>query len=386
VSLLGAIYDGNVGNLATMAIEGKVDGTVSSGVAPQRINFLTGETNSRTLRLSIRANGDIEAPNAFNVDVDGATDLYYNGTKALETTVKGIDNYSANTDSQINFRSNAGSLLGWIRANTPLLNFDITSNNNGAVIRLIADDAGDSPRLLFLGDPDGSVDLYYDGVKAFETTAGGANIFDTGGDNPTFFLRGSGGAVVGHLSVGGGNLSVRNYTHGGDIRIQAENAGGTNVNMIIARPDDFVQLYYGGSVEFRTADSNATDYLSGAEVKDYGGTWRQVGFLDMELVSKTGAHTIVNDDWGKVVRLQTNNATFTLPQNETDVPDYAMVTLIAYNATMTISPAAGGSNLRWFDGATSAGQTGNRTLAAGGVATVLKVGSSAYWIWGVGLS
>ena len=57
-SLLGAIYDGST-NIATAGVEMLVDGTVSAGVAPQRIGFFTGETNSRTERLTIKANGNV---------------------------------------------------------------------------------------------------------------------------------------------------------------------------------------------------------------------------------------------------------------------------------------------------------------------------------------
>ena len=57
-SLLGAVYDGNV-PYGTAEIATKVDGAVSLGVAPQRIAFSTGLTNSRTERMSIVAGGNV---------------------------------------------------------------------------------------------------------------------------------------------------------------------------------------------------------------------------------------------------------------------------------------------------------------------------------------
>lgn len=58
LSLLGAIYDGN-GNNATAEILMLVDGTVSDGITPQRIEFKTGETTSRTTRMTIKSNGNV---------------------------------------------------------------------------------------------------------------------------------------------------------------------------------------------------------------------------------------------------------------------------------------------------------------------------------------
>ena len=60
LSILGALHDGTSTN-ATAAIDFEADGTISTGVAPQRIAFLTSQTNSssRTERMTIKANGNI---------------------------------------------------------------------------------------------------------------------------------------------------------------------------------------------------------------------------------------------------------------------------------------------------------------------------------------
>lgn len=72
-TLLGAVYDGGA-TRGTASIEMRVDGAVSSGVAPQRIEFLTGAGASRTERLRITSGGDVgigvAAPTA-KLDVDG---------------------------------------------------------------------------------------------------------------------------------------------------------------------------------------------------------------------------------------------------------------------------------------------------------------------------
>jgi hypothetical protein len=72
-SLLGAAYDGAT-TRATAGIEMRVDGAVSSGVAPQRIEFATGTTASRSERMRITSAGDVgigvSAPTT-KLDVDG---------------------------------------------------------------------------------------------------------------------------------------------------------------------------------------------------------------------------------------------------------------------------------------------------------------------------
>lgn len=71
--MLGSIFDGAV-TRSTAGIEMKVDGAVSSGVAPQRIGFLTGPAASRIERMRITSAGDIgvglTAP-VCKFDVDG---------------------------------------------------------------------------------------------------------------------------------------------------------------------------------------------------------------------------------------------------------------------------------------------------------------------------
>lgn len=60
LTFLGAIYDG-VETQGTAGVFFKVDGTVSAGVAPQRISFVTSETTAiaRTEKMTIKADGKV---------------------------------------------------------------------------------------------------------------------------------------------------------------------------------------------------------------------------------------------------------------------------------------------------------------------------------------
>jgi hypothetical protein len=58
-SLLGAAYNGTA-NYATAGVEMFVDGTVTSTLVPQRIEFQTGTGTSRSTRMTIKSSGDVK--------------------------------------------------------------------------------------------------------------------------------------------------------------------------------------------------------------------------------------------------------------------------------------------------------------------------------------
>lgn len=83
LSFLGAIYDGST-TQATAMVDFLVDGTVSSGVAPQRISFWTspGAAASRTERLQVLSSGMVMLPTASTINASGgiARGLYVQPT------------------------------------------------------------------------------------------------------------------------------------------------------------------------------------------------------------------------------------------------------------------------------------------------------------------
>ncbi len=52
-------------------------------------------------------------------------------------------------------------------------NLEIDNEVNGGTVALKADDAGGTSRYLLQGNPDGSVDIYYDGSIVAQTTVNG---------------------------------------------------------------------------------------------------------------------------------------------------------------------------------------------------------------------
>ena len=101
-------------------------------------------------------------------DPDNETSLYYAGVEKFKTFGYGV----RITDQVINLTpSGFGSTE--IKNNG---NFGITHNEPGGHIGLVSKNSSDNPNDLFLGDPDGEVNLYYAGSLKFQTQSGGINV------------------------------------------------------------------------------------------------------------------------------------------------------------------------------------------------------------------
>ena len=149
-----------------------------------------------------------------------------------------------------------------------------------------------------------------------------------------------------------------------------------------------VDLYHNGTATARTADYNATDKLSGMELRDYGGTYRPAGYLDCEKVDFTSNTTVSNDHWGKLLRHTSGTAHNLTFNSASTVPSNVMLTLVngsGTSATGVVTLVEGtGVTIRLFNG--SSVTEGNVAVANGGVATIFKLTDTVYMVWGGGLS
>lgn len=320
-------------------------------------------------------------------DPDGNLNLFFNGNEVAETRDGGFTIIGDATDTVLDFYDNAsnqsaffqllhGSSGTWVMRNLI----------DGANLSFQATNAASSVTTPVVADPDDSVTFSFDGTAAAFTTGRGLTIKDAGLGDTRLNLANSSNSLEGLLWASGSALNLYSYLHGGPIQLLGEDAGGSSQTMVYADPDAEVRLYYDGTQEFRTADSNATDFISGAEVKDYGGTWRQVGFLDSEPLEANSNRTIGRDDWGKTIVAGSGTPTYTF-NSESNVPNGMMINIYVRDSSGSTTLAQGsGVTLRWFAGAGGIPATGNRTLASGAVASVWKFTDSEYWVTGVGIS
>lgn len=88
-------------------------------------------------------------------------------------------------------------------------------------------------------DPDGQVDLWYDGLTVFRTTVQGVDIADTADNDPVlaFYSDAFGSRQAFIQSRDTASLIIRNEVHGEGITIDAEDLAGTPQTILSADPD-----------------------------------------------------------------------------------------------------------------------------------------------------
>ena len=177
----------------------------------------------------------------------------------------------------------------------------------------------------------GSVELYYDGNKKFETTSGGASFLDNVKWTDNKGARFGGGEDL-QIYHDGTNSTILNQT--GDLRIR--NAGplyitkSSTENMIIAIPDGAVELYHNNSKKFNTnsggvditghayfPDNNGAHFGAGEDLKIYHDGTHNLLLCNNSLLIKNSANSesmiraTVNGNvelyYDNVKKLETNN-------------------------------------------------------------------------------
>jgi hypothetical protein len=109
-----------------------------------------------------------------------------------------------------------------------------------------------------------------------------------------------------------------------------------------------------------------------------------IGYRGLPQNQQVSAYTLTLDDIGKHVYITAGAFTVTIPANATTAfPIGIAITIINEDAIKTLAPASG---VTLILAGTGAATTGNRTLAIGSVATIIKVGTNRWFISGAGVS
>lgn len=129
----------------------------------------------------------------------------------------------------------------------------------------------------------------------------------------------------------------------------------------------------GGSVDYNTTVS-ATGTAAA----------NSVGYLGLPQNAKTASYTLLITDIAKDIYLSGTTAgqSITIPANSSVAFPVGSVVVITNDSNQNWSIAITTDTLALSPG----GTTGTRTLAAGGTATIRKVTSTKWWIYGTGLS
>ena len=238
--------------------------STATGDIVVRTRNYAGSSNITSLRIT-----------AETVATDDTTVELYHGTAAsFPTPVLSTRNYGARIqrgngtgtpvlelygptsgNSSINFTQTTNSRAQIQYDHATELYFRTTRTGEG--FRFYNDVDGD----LITANSGGSVDLYHNGVKTLSTSNERVKVLSSTTNSATGFayyeFRGSDDARWGWFGYGAGSgeLRLENESHGGTIRIGAENNSGTFANMLFADPDSEVRLYYAGVEAMRTIDN-----------------------------------------------------------------------------------------------------------------------------------
>jgi hypothetical protein len=219
---------------------------------------------------------------------NGSVDLYYNGSKKLETTSGGIDVTGTitfdggTTSADLNFGDNDKAVFG---AGSDLQIYHTGSlsliDDQGTGGLFIRGDAGvyirsatDENKAIFTSD--GAVELYYDNVKKFETTSGGISVAGT--ITATSTITSTSGTssfpdlnVTGELNLTGTGNNLIDFA-GTTATLRWLNSAPAFESIFVATRDAGISLKYNGSEKLATTstgiDVTGTVTADGVSVGD----------------------------------------------------------------------------------------------------------------------
>lgn len=172
-------------------------------------------------------------------DPDGAADLYYSGNKVLSTFSNGSLLYNPS--------DNANYLHTVVSTGVQMI-----MNTQGSNWLLKGEKSGGGGVNLIDAQPDGSVNLYYNGTLTSRTFGAGADIGNG-------IVGGNLGSFVGtQYGNDAGNGIIYNWDHGGVIKVRGENAGGSAKDMAIFDPGGSSELYHAGDLKLSTDETGVT--------------------------------------------------------------------------------------------------------------------------------
>jgi hypothetical protein len=145
-----------------------------------------------------------------------------------------------------------------------------------------------------------------------------------------------------------------------------------------------VSLYDNNTPAVRTRDNSGEN--TRGEVLHAGGAYHDIGVAVMPILEQDVSVTLSKIQNQKLIHKDSGGAvTYTL-DNESAILAGTVYTICNEDTEVLSITQGGGVALRWFDGSTPGGLLGNRSLASGGVATIVKYINTEYFIWGAGIS
>ena len=206
------------------------------------IHNATGDLTIRSDAFYVKSGDNSES--LIRANKDGDVELYNNNEKKFYTQTWGVTVADATATSAwlelVSSDGTCGYLVG-------------QSNAGSGSEKAVAFYNAAGNETLLRGINNGSVELYYNNSKKFETTADGAACSSLGTDNSRLYFLTSGHTTtrIGYVGLGKFGMDV----NGG---VQIRDAGNSYETMFNTVSNGAAELYYDGSKKFETSSSGAT--------------------------------------------------------------------------------------------------------------------------------
>ena len=228
-------------------------------------------------------------------NADAAAELYYNGTKKLETTSLGVssDYYTGGDNAQLRL-GNSGDLQIYHDGSHSYLKDAGTGQLRIQSNTISVENAAGNENII-LASENGPVELYHDNSKKLETTSGGATVTGTltstaltvnGATSPTTFNH-TGGVAV-RMTRSSKNLDFNANYAAADTHAMIDVSAGMELRFAVAGTDRVKMDSTGNWVP---ATNNARD-LGSTSLR-----WRNIYTNDLHL-SNEGHSNEVDGTWG----------------------------------------------------------------------------------------
>ena len=212
-------------------------------------------------------------------------------------------------------------------------------------------------------------------VITFPTTNGALITSNDVGTITNSMLANSNVRINGTYVELGNSFTLATLTFGSGINSTVGSTyNGTTGTTISLDPNVVVTLTGTQTLTNKTI----TGLANVSTVSDFSGNTYQFGFRNMPQ-SGTSSGNLALGDSGKHVYVSSG---VTVPPNSSVPFEIGAVITVVSNATSLTITQGSGVTLKW---ATSP-STGNRTLASNGIATLLKVATDTWYIFGLGLT
>lgn len=337
-------------------------------------------------------------------------DVSHDDTDGIVSTSAGKLKLSPQTYVEIA----SGVDLNWENASQPWLTLDSTSSGDNWTDQGAGISVGESGKkgsaaihMTYNGNGSGYIGMGTVDNTVFTGGRPGAGHFDFTYNNHNILVGGrlfpglDGGTTqstryidtptaYGSINVAGTTTAYAGYSINNDIHFMSNGTthglfnGGSTEWMIQSTDDSSVKLFFNNIEEIRTQNSDATGNTAGAEVKKHDQNWIDVGYNVMPREQTNASFTWSAAECGGYAYYNNSTAYTITLASTTDIPTDARMEVIQLG-TGNITISAGTNTLYWFAGS-GAPSTGNRTVGAGGWATIHKYAATVFFITGTGIT